>query len=165
MLLSAITAAAENNVIGKDNRLPWHLPADMRYFKATTMGHAVILGRKTFDSFGKALPGRTNIVITRGTLALPGAVVVHSVGEALARAREIEARETFVLGGAQIYAETLPILDRIYLTRIFETFEGDAFFPRLDPREWELAGEDRRAPDEKNRYAYAFQRWERVRHP
>lgn len=164
MLLSAISAAGENNVIGKDNRLPWHLPADMRYFKTTTMGHAVILGRKTYDSFGKALPGRTNIVLTtQNDLLLPDAVVVQSLQEALARAKEIESSETFVLGGAQIYQETMPMLDRIYLTRIFKSFEGDAFFPVLDPRQWKLTEEERHAPDEKNRYAYAFQRWERVR--
>jgi dihydrofolate reductase len=164
MLLSAITAVAENNVIGKDNALPWRLPADMRYFKNTTMGHAVIMGRKTYDSFGKALPGRTNIVVTtRSSLALPDAVVVHSVEEAVTKAREIEPSEAFVLGGAQIYGEMLPVTDRIYLTRIFESFEGDAFFPRLESGDWELVSEDSHEPDEKNRYAYSFQLWKRLR--
>jgi len=163
MLLSAITAVAENNVIGKNNSLPWRLPADMRYFKNTTMGHAVIMGRKTYDSFGKALPGRTNIVVTtRSGLTLPDAVVVHSVEEAVAKARETEPSEAFVLGGAQIYGEMLPITDRIYLTRIFESFEGDAFFPRLEPGDWKLASEERHEPDEKNRYAYSFQLWKRA---
>lgn len=161
MLLSAITAAGENNVIGINNRLPWHLPADMRYFKTTTMGHAVIMGRKTYESFGKALPGRTNIVITgQQDLSLPDAVMVHSVEDALTEARKAETTETFVLGGAQIYREMLGLLDRIYLTRIFEVFEGDAFFPALDPAIWELKSEERHQADEKNRYAYAFQRWE-----
>lgn len=164
MLISAIAAAGENNVIGRDNHLPWHLPADMRYFKSTTMGHAVILGRKTYDSFGKALSGRTNIVLTtQKDLTLPDAVVVHSFQEALQQAKEVESSETFVLGGAQIYRETLPMLDRIYLTRVFESFDGDAFFPVLDPQQWKLTHEERHAPDEKNRYPYAFQRWERIR--
>lgn len=164
MHLSAITAAGENNVIGKDNQLPWHLPADMRYFKTTTMGHAVILGRKTYDSFGKALPGRTNIVVTtQRDLQLADAIVVHSLADALQQAEQVETTETFVLGGAQIYRETLHLLDRVYLTRIFESFEGDAFFPALDPLEWTLKREESHAPDDKNRYAYAFQLWERVR--
>lgn len=162
MLLSAITAAGEHNVIGRDNHLPWHLPADMQFFKRTTMGHAVILGRKTYDSFGKALPGRTHFVVTRKQgLSLPDAIVVHSVQDAIARAKEVEETETFVLGGAEIYREMLPMLDRVYLTRIAASFEGDAFFPVLDPADWALVGEEPHAPDKKNKYPYSFQRWER----
>lgn len=162
MILSAITAIGQNNVIGKNNALPWYLPADMRFFKNTTIGHAVIMGRKTYDSFKKALPGRTNIVITRQKdLTLPDAIVVNNLQEAIAKAREIEKEETFILGGAQIYEQSLPLLDRIYLTRVYEDFEGDTFFPKFNLDEWEMTGIEPHEPDEKNRYFYAFQIWER----
>lgn len=162
MQLSAITAAGRNNVIGKDNRLPWHMPADMRYFKTTTLGHVVIMGRKTYDSFGKALPGRTNIVITRQPdFQREDAQVFHSLEEAIRKARDLEETEVFILGGAQIYHASLPLLDRIYLTRIYGDFDGDAFFPEIDPRDWKLVGETPHEADEKNHYPYSFQVWER----
>jgi dihydrofolate reductase len=162
MVLSAIAAVSLNNVIGKHNALPWHMPADMRFFKTTTMGHAVIMGRKTYQSFKKALRGRTNFVITRQKdFTLPDAFVVHSLSEAIKKAAETEKEEIFILGGAEVYRESLPLLDRIYLTRIYAEVEGDAFFPPLDPGEWKLVTEDVHQPDEKNRYAYSFQLWER----
>nr|AIA15685.1 Dihydrofolate reductase [uncultured bacterium] len=136
MLLSAITAVGQNNVIGKDNTLPWRLPADMRFFKNTTMGHAVIMGRKTYESFGKALPGRTNIVITRQSdYILTDAMVVHGLEEAILEARETEKEkaseneEIFILGGAEIYRQSMQLLNRIYLSRVYGDFEGDAVFP------------------------------------
>lgn len=126
------------------------------------MGHAVIMGRKTYQSFKKALRGRTNFVITRQKdFTLPDAFVVHSLSEAIKKAAETEKEEIFILGGAEVYRESLPLLDRIYLTRIYAEVEGDAFFPPLDPREWKLVTEDVHQPDEKNRYAYSFQLWER----
>lgn len=162
MYLSAITAISRNNIIGKNNSLPWHLPADMRFFKNTTTGHAVIMGRKTYESFKKALPGRTNIVITRQKdYTLPDAIVVHSLPEAIAEAKEIEQEETFILGGAQIYKQSLPLLDRLYLTRIYEDFEGDTAFPDFDSEQWEMTHIEPHEPDEKNKYFYAFQLWER----
>lgn len=162
MVLSAITAVSLNNVIGKQNALPWHMPADMRFFKITTMGHAVIMGRKTYQSFKKALPGRTNFVITRQKdYTLPDAFVVHSLSEAIHKAAEAEKGEIFILGGAEVYRESLPLLDRIYLTRIYAEVEGDAFFPPPDPDHWKMVSEDAHEPDEKNRYAYSFQVWER----
>jgi len=163
MILSAIVAAARNNVIGQDNKLPWRLPADMRYFKATTMGHPVIMGRLTYESFGRALSGRTNIVITHRTgYRLPDALVAGSLTEALDQAREKMPDEAFIIGGAQVYKESLPLLDRIYLTRIFEDFEGDARFPDLDPGQWTMTREEQHASDEKNPYPFAFQLWERT---
>jgi dihydrofolate reductase len=165
MILSAITAVSLNNVIGRDNALPWHLPADMRFFKATTLGHAVIMGRKTYESFKKALPGRTNIVITRQEdYTLPDAFVVHSLQQAIKKAEEAEKpekEEIFILGGAEVYRQSMPLLDRIYLTRVFAEVEGDAYFPSLDPDEWKMVGEEAHESDEKNRYAYSFQLWER----
>lgn len=164
MHLSAITAMGQNNVIGKNNALPWRLPADMRFFKKTTMGHPVIMGRKTYESFKKALPGRTNIVITRQKdYTLPDAEVVHDLPAAIARAKELDEEEAFVLGGAQIYEQCLSLLDRLYLTRIYEDFEGDTFFPHFNLSEWELIGIEPHEPDEKNAYFYAFQLWERKR--
>ena len=162
MLLSAITAIAQNNVIGKNNQLPWHLPADMRYFKNTTMGHVVIMGRKTYESFTKALPGRTNIVVTRQKGYQPAdALVVHSLDEAVNLAKAQGETEAFILGGAQIYAESMPLLDRLYLTRIYADFEGDTVFPEFDPKQWEMTAIRPGEPDEKNKYFYAFQTWER----
>lgn len=163
MILSAITAVAENNVIGKNNCLPWRLPADMKYFKNTTWGHPVIMGRKTYESFGnKALPGRSNIVVTRQ----PGfggkdTLVVHSVEEAIAKAGTMDVIEVFVLGGADIYRQSMHLLNRIYLTRIHEKFEGDAFFPEMDTRIWRLVKEEPHQPDERNKYHYSFQVWEK----
>ncbi len=162
MILSAITAIAQNNVIGKNNTLPWRLPADMRFFKKTTMGHPVIMGRKTYESFKKALPGRTNIVITRQeNYSLPDAEVVHDLQDAIVRARELDRKEAFILGGAQIYEQSLPLLDKLYLTRIYEDFEGDTLFPAFDLSEWEMTGIEPHEPDEKNDYFYAFQLWEK----
>jgi dihydrofolate reductase len=163
MIISAIAAVSRNGVIGKKNRLPWHLPADMRFFKQTTLGHPVIMGRKTYVSFGKALPGRTNIVITRQLdYALPDGLVTHSLEEAIHAASQSNPSEIFILGGAQIYRESLPWLDRVYKTLIEGEFEGDAFFPELDPDRWTLTTADFHEADEKNKYAYTFQTWERT---
>jgi dihydrofolate reductase len=163
MILSAIAAVSRNGVIGKNNRLPWHLPADMRFFKQTTLGHPVIMGRKTYVSFGKALPGRTNLVITRQRdYTLPDAIVTHSLAEAIQKASQYDSTEIFILGGAEIYRESLPLLDRIYKTLIDAEFEGDAFFPELDAKQWTMTAADVHQADEKNKYGYTFQTWERI---
>lgn len=135
MRISLIVAASRNGVIGTGGKLPWHLPADLKRFKELTMGHPILMGRKTFQSIGKPLPGRTNIVITRqpGFQAC-GAVVAHSLEEAL-RLCEKEA-EAFVIGGAEIYKQALPLADRIYLTRINQDFDGDTFLFDIDPAVW-----------------------------
>ena len=134
-MLSLIVAASRNGVIGAGNKLPWHLPADLKRFKQLTMGHPILMGRKTFESIGKPLPGRTNIVITRqeGFQAC-GATVAHSLEEALQICEGQE--EVFVIGGAEIYKQALPLADRIYLTRVDADFEGDTFLPALDPARW-----------------------------
>lgn len=148
MKLSLIVAAAQNGVIGRDNQLPWHLPEDLKYFKATTLGKPIIMGRKTFASIGKPLPGRTNIVITRQSgWSAAGVLIAQSVEQAVTMGREVgsqqqpAAEEVMVIGGAEIYRHALPIADRVYLTRIHADVEGDAYFPELPPGEWKKVAE------------------------
>lgn len=134
---SIIAALGKGRAIGKDNRLLWHIPEDLKRFKALTLGHPVIMGRKTFDSIvaqlGKPLPGRTNIIVTRDTAwAHEGAKVAHTIEEALMKAREIDHEEVFVIGGAQIYAQALPFADQLYLTLVESEADGDTFFPEYE---------------------------------
>lgn len=148
MKLSLIVAAANNNVIGRNNELPWHLPQDLKYFKSVTLGKPVIMGRKTFESIGKPLPGRTNIVITRQPdWKFSGVLVAQSVEEAIEIAGQFRAEqnqvsdEVMVIGGAEIYRHALPMADRVYLTRIEKNIEGDAHFPALSAEQWEKTSE------------------------
>lgn len=128
--LSIIAALSENRVIGKEGKIPWHLSDDFRRFKERTMGHVIIMGRKTHESIGRSLPGRTNVVITRDTSrTLPGCVIVGSLDAALARAREIESEEIFIIGGAQIYSTALAKVNRLYLTLVHAIIDGDTLFP------------------------------------
>lgn len=159
-LVSAIVAAAENNAIGKDNQLLWHLPNDLRFFKRITTGHTVIMGRKTYESVGKPLPNRRNIIITRqATYAAEGAEVVHSLTAALDNCAG--EPEVFVVGGAEIYKEALAIIDRVYLTRVHIALPGDSFFPELDEQAWRLVSEESHPADERHAYRYTFQIYER----
>jgi dihydrofolate reductase len=142
-ILCLIVAAAENGVIGMNGKMPWHLPGELKYFRARTIGKPVIMGRKTFQSIGKALPGRENIVVTRDAgFAAAGAEVVASVAGAIARAREIAAstgvQEIMVIGGGEVYAQAMPLAQRVYLTRVGLRPEGDAFFADLAPDVWRL---------------------------
>lgn len=143
MKLALIVAAAANNVIGCENRLPWHLPEDLKYFKATTMGKPIIMGRKTYDSIGKPLPGRSNIVITRQRdWQAEGVLVAHDIDQAIELAESIVANaderidEAVIIGGAEIYRVSIKRAQKIYLTRIKKNFSGDAYFPELSPQEW-----------------------------
>jgi len=137
MKISIIVAVAENGVIGGGNKLLWDIPADMRRFREATKGHAVIMGRKTFVSIGRPLPGRRNIVISRdGALKIDGCSVVTSLSDALALAEQSGESEAFVIGGGQIYEQALPLTDRVYLTRVHAMFEGDTFFPALSGDAW-----------------------------
>ncbi|MFF3100099.1 dihydrofolate reductase [Viridibacillus arvi] len=139
-MISLIVAHDENNVIGLNNAMPWHLPGDLAYFKRTTMGKPMIMGRKTFESIGKPLPGRTNIVITRDEeYAREGIVIVHSLEEALALA-EKESEEIMIIGGEQIFRMTLPMADRLYVTKIEKQYEGDTFFPSYGD-EWQVVSQ------------------------
>lgn len=137
MEVALIAAVAANGVIGRDGALPWHISEDLKHFKRVTLGKPVVMGRKTYQSIGKPLPGRTNIVVTRNLgMELSGVTVVHSLEEALRMAARFTPAETFVIGGADLYTLALPKADRMYLTRIHKHFEGDTFFPRFDPDDW-----------------------------
>lgn len=161
-MLSLIVAAAENNAIGKDNQLLWHLPADMKFFKNTTWALPVIMGRKTYESLGKPLTGRHNIVITtRDHWHTHGVTVVRNVKEAISAAEEMKTNEVMVIGGGQIYREALPMADRVYLTRVHASFDADTFFPELSKAEWRLVSEKRFYADEKHAYDYSFEVWDR----
>lgn len=163
MRISIIVAASDNNVIGINNLLPWRLPTDLKYFKATTLGKPIVMGRKTFDSLGKPLPGRPNIVITRQTDFAPeGAYVVRSIEEGIEKARSFGGDELFITGGSQIFEQAWALVDRIYLTRVYAVVHGDAFFPQIDGSEFELVSDERHEPDEKNQHAFSFQVWERI---
>lgn len=142
MELIIIAAVSENNVIGKDGKLPWHIPEDMKHFRSLTLGHPVIMGRKTFESLGKPLDKRVNIVITSQKNYTPeGIVIVHTFQEALDRCRNYE--KAFVIGGASVFADALPLADRLELTRVHSNIEGDAFFPDFDLSQWkEIAKEE-----------------------
>jgi dihydrofolate reductase len=162
MIISLLVAASENNVIGKDNKLPWTLPSDLRYFKNQTWGMPVRSGRKTFDSLGKPLSGRKNIIITHNKDWNPnGVTVVHSLYEAINKAKEFGANEVFVLGGSQVFHEAIPIANRIYITRIHHQFEGDAFFPDIDKNQWMMVKNIFCHADAKNAWSHSFQVWER----
>lgn len=162
MIISLIVAASSNNVIGKDNKLPWHLPNDLKYFKNTTWAMPIVMGRKTYESIGKPLPGRLNIVITRnGGWNAAGVTVVHTIEEAIDLAASKDVKEIFIIGGAEIFLSLLPQAGRIYLTRIHQNFEGDVFFPAIDEKNWKLAMNRDCAADEKNKYPHSFQVWER----
>ena len=162
MMLSQVVAAAENNAIGKNNELLWRLPNDSKFFKNTTWGMPVIMGRKTFESLGKPLAGRTNIIITRQKDWQPeGAFVVHDIKEAMAAAAKTDAKEAFIIGGGEIYRQTLPVTQRVYLTRVHATIDGDAFFPEMNITDWELLSQLDFTADEKHAYDYSFQVWQR----
>ncbi len=156
-MLTLIVAAAENNAIGLNGHLPWRLPADLQWFKRHTLGHPVVMGRKSWDSLGRALPGRTNLVVSRQPgLALPGAHVFADVDSALAFARDLDGGEIFGLGGGEIYRLLLPQADRILLTRVHATVAGDAFFPELNPAEWREVSREEHAADKQHAYAFTF---------
>ena len=159
MKIAMIAAVAENNAIGIDNKLPWYLPGDLRYFKAVTMGKPIIMGRKTFESLKRPLPGRTNIVMTRDeSFNHDGVKVVRSLEEAFSLAESVAmidgASEVMVIGGEQIYRQVLPEAGRLYLTRVSQPFTGDAFFPALEEQDWkEVAREDHQT-DKGLKYSY-----------
>lgn len=157
--LSIIVAVAENGVIGDKNALLWHISEDLKHFKALTTGHPVVMGRRTYESLGRPLPNRTNVVITRQQIEIPGCTVVHSLQEALGLFPASE--EVFVIGGAQIYAEALPLAGRFYLTRVFRAYEGDTRFPDWDERQWRLVESESFPGGKDYPYPFAFETWER----
>jgi dihydrofolate reductase len=155
MIISLIVAMDEKGGIGIANRLPWHLSADLKRFKTLTMGHHIIMGRKTYESIGKPLPGRTNLVVTRDpNYQADGCLVVHSVDEALQTAQEQGEDEAFITGGRQIFAQSIGIAYRIYLTRVHAEVTADVYFPDFDPSEWVEQEAVYHESDEKNDYAF-----------
>ena len=160
-MISLIVAVAENGVIGDRNALLWHISEDLRHFKAVTTGHPVVMGRKTWESLGRPLPNRTNVVITRQNIEIPGCTVVHSLEEAVALFPADE--EVFVIGGAQIYGEALSAADRFYLTRVHRAYEGDTRFPKWDAAEWRLVGSESFPCGERYEYPFTFETYERKR--
>ena len=162
MFISLIVAAAENNAIGKKNQLLWHLPNDLKFFKNTTWGMPVIMGRKTFEAVNKTLPGRFNIVITRqqGWNAAD-VIVTTDLNDAIKKAAETNCKEVFIIGGGEIYKQGIEIADKIYLTRVHAVLEGDTFFPVVDKNKWQLISNQDFTADEKHAFAYSFQTWKR----
>ena len=161
-MVSIIVASAQNGTIGDKNSLLWHIKEDMRFFRTTTSGHAVIMGRKTFESLGsKPLPKRTNIVITRSDVAFEGALTAHSLEEAIRMAGDDE--EIFIMGGAQIYGIALDVADRMYITRVERDYEGDTSFPEIDYSKWTLVAEERHERGEEYESPFAFLTYDRAR--
>ena len=158
-MLSIIVAVAQNGVIGDKNSLLWHISEDLKYFKSLTSGHPVLMGRKTYESIGRPLPNRTNVVISRQEIEIPGCRVVHSFEEAIGLFPAEE--ELFVIGGAQIYDEALPHAGRLYLTRIFHDYEGDTRFPSWSEDEWRLVSSDSFPRGKEYPWPFAFECWER----
>ncbi|MBL4826604.1 MAG: dihydrofolate reductase [Spongiibacteraceae bacterium] len=161
VLIAIIVAMARNRVIGCDNQLPWHLPNDLKFFKARTMGKPIVMGRKTFESIGRPLPGRSNIVVTRDdTFGAEGVSIAHSAHDALRLARQIAdadgVTEIMVIGGAQLYTAMLPEVDRLYLTQVHAEVPGDALFPVLDWKQWSQVSREDHLADGRNNFNYSF---------
>ena len=160
-MVSIIVAVAQNGTIGDKNSLLWHISEDMRFFKRTTSGHPVIMGRKTYDSLGRPLPNRTNVVISRTAEHIEGCTIARSLEEAIALFPAEE--EIFIIGGAQIYALALEIADRLYITRVEHSYQGDTSFPEWDSTQWQLTEREAFECGEKYPYPFAFERYERIK--
>ncbi|MEC4004651.1 dihydrofolate reductase [Flavobacterium sp. SUN052] len=160
-MITLIAAAAENNALGKDNQLVWHLPNDFKRFKEITSGHYIIMGRKTFESFPKPLPNRTHIIITRQHhYKVENCIVVNSIEKALEVAPKNET--IFIIGGAEIYNQSIDFGDKIELTRVHANFEADAYFPEIDLKKWNLIFEEKHFKDEKHNFDFTFQTYVKV---
>ncbi len=166
MKLSAILAMDRNRAIGKNNQLPWHLPEDLKFFKRTTLGKPVLMGRKTYESLGKPLKDRLNIVVSHQKgLDLPeGVLLCHNLQEGIAHMQKQEVEEGFIIGGGKIFAESMDLLDRLYLTLVdTEIDDADVFFPQVDHSQWKLVWEEKHQADDRHQYDYVFQQLERVK--
>jgi dihydrofolate reductase len=161
MTLSIIVAVSENGVIGRQGGLPWHLPGDLKWFKAKTVGHTLIMGRKTYESVGRPLPGRTTVVITRDPLFVPdGVAIARSVDEAIGKAPGDD--EVFIGGGGEVFRQILPAVHRMYITRVHAHIDGDTYFPEVDWSRWRETFREDHPADEKNAYPYSFVIYERA---
>lgn len=155
-MITLIAAVAENNALGKDNQLLWHLPDDFKRFKSVTTGHYIIMGRKTFESFPKPLPNRTHVIITRQEYKAPeGCIVVDSLHKAIAACPKEE--ETFVIGGGEIYKQSIEIADKLDITKVHQSFEADTFFPEIDLNIWKLVSEEFHSKDERHPTDFTFE--------
>ncbi|MED3727124.1 type 3 dihydrofolate reductase [Priestia filamentosa] len=160
-MISFIVAMDDNNLIGKDNALPWYLPADLAYFKKVTTNHTIVMGRKTYESIGRPLPNRQNVVLTHSTsFQEDGVTVIHSLDELKEMANHSN-EELFIIGGARLYEQLLPVADRLYVTHIRATFDGDTHFPAFLKEEWKIIDSKEHKKDEKNAYDYEFVVYER----
>ncbi len=165
MVVSLIVAAAENNAIGRNNSLPWNLPEDLRFFKRTTIGKPVIMGRKTFESLGQALPGRLNIVLSNNSrLQVPDGVLVYNdVQAALDHLQKLDPEECFIIGGSKVFENTMSLIERMYITRVHSDIpDADAFFPDIDHTHWKLVWEEKHKADDRHKFDYTFQKYERA---
>ena len=164
MIVSAIVAAAQNNVIGDGNDIPWRIPTDLKYFKRTTLDHHIVMGRKTFDSMGRPLPKRTNIVLTRDLMfTATGILVAHSIEEALTLAYDNDETEVFIIGGGEIYKQSMHYLDKVYLTRVMAEPEGEVVFPDLPADEWELVSSEAHQANERDEHDFVFEVYNRIK--
>lgn len=160
-MITLIAAAAENNALGKDNQLVWHLPLDFKRFKEITSGHYIIMGRKTFESFPKPLPNRTHVIITRQkNYTVENCIVVNSIEEAIAACPKEE--DIYIIGGAEIYKQSIPFAEKIELTRVHANFDADAFFPEIDLNEWKITFEEPHLKDDKHNFDFTFQTFVKV---
>lgn len=162
MIISLVVAASTNNVIGKDNRLVWSLPDDMKHFKNVTWGMPVVMGRKTFESFKRPLPGRKNIVLSNQKgLKIDGAIVLNSMKDVAFMVKEADVKELMVIGGGEIYKMYYPKANRIYMTRVDTVIEGDTYFPVIEEKEWKLVSTIKNKADDKHAFDYTYEVWER----
>jgi dihydrofolate reductase len=163
MTVSLVVAASENNAIGKNSQLLWHLPNDLKFFKNITWGFPVIMGRKTFEAVNKPLPGRTNIVITtKKDWQAESVIAVGTIKEAIAKAAETNSKQAFIIGGGEIYKQSMDISDIIYITKVHAQLAGDTFFPVIDESIWQLTSNQDFVADEKHAYNYSFQIWKKI---
>lgn len=161
MNLTIIAAMSENRVIGRDNDLAWHLPDDLKRFKELTKGHHVIMGRKTFESVGKPLPGRTNIIVTnQKEYKAPGCIIVHTLKEAIQKAEN--DKQPYIIGGGKIYDQALPLCDTLEITHIHAQVEGDTYFPEVDTSKWQIVAKESHPADDKHEFAFDFLTYQRV---
>lgn len=162
MIISLVVAASNNNVIGKDNHLVWNLPDDMKHFKNVTWGMPVVMGRKTFESFKRPLPGRKNIVLsTQKDLKIDGAIVLNTMKDVEFLVKEMDVKELMVIGGGEIYKMYYPRANKIYMTRVDTAIDGDTFFPPIEEKDWRLVSSVKNAADDKHAFNYAYELWER----
>lgn len=163
MIISHLVATSENNVIGKNNQLPWKLPNDFKYFKNKTWGMPVVMGRKTYESMELELKGRINIVVTTNKeWKRENVQVASSIEEGIKKAEETDCKEIFIIGGGEIFKQSMDIVNRLYITRVHATINGDTFYPAIDESKWKLVSEDPHPADEKHEFAYTFQVWEKI---